>query len=119
MNAILLKRVVELELQRQPILAEIAGLERERAFPVDLLSPKHIQAFRRALRAEILAEVSEFGKRYLDPLVEKIRVEGHTAMMQGGEPVLTHPVTMGTNDILGTIPTFGPGWLRLQAERRS
>jgi len=61
-NAILLKRVREREVQRQAILAEIAGLERQRAFPVDLLSVKHIEGFCRAVRAEILDEASEFGK---------------------------------------------------------
>ena len=84
-NAILLTRVREREVQRQAILAEIAGLERTRAFPVDLLSLKHIEAFCRAVRAEILDEASEFGKRYLGLLVEEIRVEGQTAVMRGSE----------------------------------
>ncbi len=113
-NAILLKRVREREVQRQAILAEIAGLERERAFPVDLLSPKHVEAFCRAVRAEILDETSEFGKRYLGLLVEEVRVDGQTAVMRGSEAALAQAVSTGGEGISGAVPRFGPGWLPKQ-----
>ena len=70
-----------------------------------------VMAFCRAVRAEILDEASEFGKRYLGLLVEEIRLEGQTAVMRGSEAALAEAVSTGGEGIPGPVPRFGPGWL--------
>ncbi len=112
----LTKRAHDLQVQRQALLAEIAGLEREKLFPADLLSAKHVRAFCRALRAKMLDERSEFGKRYLRLLVEEIRVEGQTAVMRGSHAALAEAVSTRGLGTEGAVPRFGPAWLPIRGQ---
>jgi len=111
LDGTLTKRAHDLQVQRQALLAEIAGLEREKLYPVDLLSAKHVRAFCKALRAKMLDERSEFGKRYLRLLVEEIRVEGQTAIMRGSYAALAQAVSTKDLGTEGAVPRFGLGWL--------
>jgi len=107
MDGTLAKRSHELQARRQGILLEIAGQERGRLLPAELLSAKHVKAFCAALRAKMLDARSEFGKRYLKILVDEIRVEGNTAVMRGSCGALAQAVgtkNLGTGN---TVPRFG------------
>lgn len=118
MDGTLTKRAHELQARRQALLADIAGLERERQFPMELLSPRHVEGFCRALRAKMLDPQSEFGKRYLRLLVEEIRVEGESVVMRGSYAALA--LAMGTKNVgtAGEVPRFGPGWLSGQGSNQ-
>jgi hypothetical protein len=74
MEGTLTKRAHELQARRQALLADIAGVERERQFPMELLSSRHVERFCQALRAKMLDPGSDFGRRYRRPLVKEIRV---------------------------------------------
>ncbi len=111
MDGTLAKRSHDLQARRQALLLEIAGLERGKLLPAELLSAKHVKAFCAALRAKMLDARSEFGKRYLKLLVDEIRVEGNTVVMRGSYGALAR--AMGTKN-LGTdaeVPRFGLEWL--------
>ncbi len=111
LDGTLTKRAHDLQVRRQALLAEIAGLEREKQFPMELLSPRNVEGFCRALRAKMLDERSEFGRRDLRLLVEEIRVEGQTAVMRGSYAALAQAVGTRNLDTPGGVPRFGPGWL--------
>lgn len=111
MDGTLAKRSHELQVRRQAILLEVAGLEREKQLPAELLAPGKVHAFCAALRAQILDPRSDLAKRYLHLLVEEILVEGDSVVMRGSHAGLAQAV--GTKK-LGTseeVPRFGPEWL--------
>ena len=62
MDETLTQRAHKLQARRQEILIEIAGLKRQREMPLDLLKPKQIGAFSKALRTKLLDRHSGFGK---------------------------------------------------------
>ncbi len=111
MEGTLAKRAHTLQAQRQAILGELAGLEREKQMPADLLSPRSVKAFCRALRAKMCDERSEFAKRYFRLLVEEIRVEGDTVILRGSHAALAQAMGAKPGSSGEVVPTFVPGWL--------
>jgi hypothetical protein len=83
--------------------------------PKTLLSPRYLDAFCQALRARLMDEESGFGKRYLQLLVEEIRVEGDQVVIRGSDAAMARVVagsSKGTPD--AGVPSIGPGWLPMQ-----
>ena len=111
MDGTLAKRAHELQARRDAVLLEIAGLERERQLPAELLSSGRVKAFCAALRAKMLDPRSEFGKRYLRLLVEEIRMEGRSVVMRGTHAALAQVVGTKNLSTLDGVPRFGLGWL--------
>ncbi len=111
MDDSLAKRSHELQARRQVILLEIAGLERDKQLPTELLSPAKVETFCAALRAKMLDPSSGFGKRYLRLLVEEIRVEGDTVIMRGSYAGLALALATKKMGTSAEVPRFGPGWL--------
>jgi DNA invertase Pin-like site-specific DNA recombinase len=108
-------RAHRLKARREAILAEIAGLQRVELMPKTLLSPRYLDAFCQALRARLMDEESGFGKRYLQLLVEEIRVEGDQVVIRGSDAAMARVVagsSKGTPD--AGVPSIGPGWLPMQ-----
>jgi hypothetical protein len=60
------------------------------------------------MRATLLDDASEVGKRYLRFLVDKIRVEGNTAVLRGSHAALVHAVRTLGPESKGVVPTPGP-----------
>ena len=111
MDGTLAKRSHELQARRQALLLEVAGLEREKQLPAELLAPGKVHAFCGALRAKMLDPRSDLGKRYLHLLVEEIRVEGNVVLMRGSHAGLAQAVGTKRLDTSEEVPRFGPGWL--------
>ena len=114
MDETLQQRAHKLQARRQEILIEIAGLKRQREMPLDLLKPKQISAFSKALRAKLLDRNSGFGKEYLKLLVNEIRIEGKQAQITGSYAALASAVAETKMGILGGVPRFVPNWLASQ-----
>ncbi len=111
LDGTLTKRSHELQARRDAILLGIAGLERERQFPAELLAPGKVKAFCLALRAKMLDPRSDFGRRYLRLLVEEIRVQGSSVVMRGNQAALAEAVGTRNLNSLDGVPRFGLGWL--------
>jgi DNA invertase Pin-like site-specific DNA recombinase len=104
-------RARELSVQRQTLLAQIAGLERDQAFATTRIAPTRVAAFCRAMRATLLDDSAPVGKRYLHWLVDEIRITGKSAVLRGNYAALAHAVRNLGHDAAGVVPTFGPEWL--------
>ena len=111
MDETLQQRAHKLQARRQEILIEIAGFRRQKEMPLDLLKPKQIGAFSKALRSKLLDRNSGFGKEYLKLLVSEIRIEGKEAQITGSYAALANAVAETKTGILGRVPRFVPNWL--------
>jgi hypothetical protein len=58
-------------------------LKRQQEFSIKDIGPKRINAFCCALRTKFSDKESNFGKEYLELLVEEIRIEGKDVKMRG------------------------------------
>jgi hypothetical protein len=67
-----------------------------------------MEAFCRTMRATLLDDTSEVGKRYLRFWVDEIRVEGNTAVLRGSHAALAHAVRTLGPESKGVVPTPGP-----------
>jgi len=79
--------------------------------PLDLLKPKQIGAFSKALRTKLLDRNSSFGKEYLKLLVNEIRIEGKQAQITGSYAALATAIAETKMGTLGGVPRFVPNWL--------
>lgn len=111
MDETLQQRAHKLQARRQEILIEIAGFRRQKEMPLDLLRPKQIGAFSKALRAKLLDRNSSFGKEYLKLLVNEIRIEGKQAQITGSYAALASAVAETKMGALDRVPRFVPNWL--------
>jgi DNA invertase Pin-like site-specific DNA recombinase len=101
----------KLQARRQEILTAIAGIKRQQQMPLDLLKPKHINAFTKALRIKLLDRDSSFGKEYLRLLVSEIRIEKNAARITGSYAALASAVAEKNRDTVERVPRFVPNWL--------
>jgi hypothetical protein len=108
-DATLTARAHELKTERQTLLAEIAGLEREQAFAASPIPRTHVEAFCRTIQTALRA--GQTAKRHLRLLLDEIRVTRKTALMRGSYAALAHALRTLTDNPTGAVPTFGPEWL--------
>jgi len=110
MDETLQQRSHKLQARRQDILLEIAGLKRQKEMPSDLLKPKNIDAFTKALRSKLLDKNSRFGKDYLKLLVNEIKIDGNEATISGSYGALAYAIAETKKDTQ-RVPTFVSNWL--------
>jgi site-specific DNA recombinase len=106
------ERAHRLKARREALLPEIAGVQRVDLMPQQLLAPRHVDAFCRAVQARILDEGSGFGRQYLRLLVGEIQVKGREVVIRGSNAAMARAVagnSGGTPD--AGVPSIGPSWL--------
>lgn len=108
-------RTQKLQARRQEILTEMAGLKTQTTLPVNLLRPKHIEAFTRSLRAK-LRDNRAFAKEYLRLLVDEIRVNRKEVKLRGSYASVAQAVAGNQGDSHG-VPRFAPKWLPDQGNK--
>ncbi len=106
LDSALQERAHKLQVRRQDLLLEIAGLKHQGETPLKLLRADQVQAFGKALKAK-LTEHGPFAKQYLRLLVSQIRVRGKAIEMHGSYDALAHAI----EHIPGSVPRFAPRWL--------
>jgi DNA invertase Pin-like site-specific DNA recombinase len=105
------ERAHTIEVRRQALLAEIAGIQRLDEIPVKLLSSRKVEAFCRAMRRRLLDTESGFGKAYLKLFVEEIRLEGKTVILRGSNGTLAHAIAEKEVSASEAVPRLGSAWL--------
>ena len=100
-------RTHKLQVRRQDILTEMAGLKTQTALPASLLRQKHIEAFTRALRVKLLGNRA-FAKEYLRLLVDEIRVNKRDVKLTGSYDALASAVVQTKMGTLAAVPRFAP-----------
>ena len=100
----------QLQAKRQEILASIAGINRKQSFPLTKIDKHKIELFCSAIQEKILDKSANFGKGYLQLLVDEILVTGNEIKMRGKKATLAGTITkMGT---LGKgVPIIVDAWL--------
>ena len=111
MNETLTERSNRLQAQRQEILTEIAGIQRNEEIPKTLLSPNNVRAFSRGLKEKMLDPVSPFAKQYLRLLVDEIRVEEKEVRIRGSHAKLAQAMAQKNPGTPEGVPRFGYAWL--------
>lgn len=99
----------KLQVRRQAILTEIAGLRAREGLPTALLRPKHIEAFTASLKTTLLNKRG-FAKQYLRLLVDDIRVQKQAVTLRGSYAALAQALETKTGTPTG-VPRFVPNWL--------
>ena len=98
--------------RRQEVLAEIAGLQRQREIPLAKLGMKRITAFCSVLKEKLLEKGSNFGKEYLKLLVDKIWVKNKEVRLTGSYTALVGALAMSTKPVpFAGVPSFVLNWL--------
>jgi hypothetical protein len=118
-DATLTERAHKLQVRRQEILTEMAGIQREAEMPEKMLSPQNVRAFCNAMRKRLADPGSGFGKQYLRLLVKEVQVTGKEIRMRGSYEALGH--AMAKKD-LGTpegVPRFVPAWRAMHTRIRA
>ena len=91
LDDLLRDRTDKLQARRQEILTEMAGLKTQTTLPVNLLRPKHIDAFTKSLREKLL-DNRAFAKEYPRLLVDEIRVGKKEVKLTGSYAAVAHAV---------------------------
>lgn len=98
--------------RRQEILAEMAGLQRQKELPLTGMGVRRIRSFCSALKEKLLEKGSNFGKEYLKLLVTEIRVDKIEVRLTGSYTALVGALTMSTKPAqFDLVPSFVPVWL--------
>ncbi len=106
------ERVHKYQARQQEILTEVAGLRRQREFPLAQLGKKQVITFCSALKEKLQDQDSNFGKEYLKLLVEEIRVDKKEVRLSGSYAALAGALSMSTKPRqLPRAPSFVPVWL--------
>jgi hypothetical protein len=108
------ERAHTIEVRRQALLAEIAGIQRLEEIPTTLLSSRKIEAFCRAMVRRLLDTESGFGKAYLKLFVDEIRLEGKTVILRGSNGTLARAIGEKEMSASDAVPRLGPAWLPMQ-----
>ena len=90
---------------------ELARLRHQKEMPIARLSKKNIAAFCVALKVMILDRTSQFGKEYINLLLDEIRVIKNEVHLQGSYAALASARSIGSNKGLSKVPSFDPYWL--------
>ncbi len=110
MDETLQERAHKIQARRQEVLLEIAGLKRAKQMPTDLLKPKNIAAFTKAITTKLLDTNSRFAKDYLKLLIKEIKIEGKVATITGSYNALATAIAETKKDT-HRVPTFVYVWL--------
>ena len=105
------ERSHKIQSRRQAVLAEIAGIKREKEIPQQLLSSSNLQTFCQALKARLLDGKSGFGKGYLKLLVDEIRLEGKEVRMRGSYASIVQAVALKDLGTPEGVPRSMHAWL--------
>ena len=108
------ERAHAIEVRREAVLAEIAGLQRLDEIPAKLLSGRKVEAFCRATARLLLEDASGFGKAYLKLFVDEIRLEGKTVILRGSNGALARAIAQDDRGPSGGVPSLGYAWLPMQ-----
>ncbi|MBH0199203.1 MAG: recombinase family protein [Nitrospira sp.] len=112
MDPELTERAHTLQVQRQALLTEIAGVRRLKQIPVEGLGEKKVQRFVAALRERLLDKDRVFSKKYLKLLVEEIRYQDRQLVMKGSYASVARVVGESKRgNPQGEVPTFDLDWL--------
>jgi len=114
LDASLRERAHGIEVRREALLAEIAGLQRLDEIPAKLLTSRKFEAFCRAAARLLLDGESGFGKAYLKLFVDEIRLDGKTVVLRGSNGALARAVAQNDRGASGTVPSLGYAWLPKQ-----
>ena len=111
MDLTLKDRVHRHQTRRQEVLAEMAGLKRQKELPQAQLGQKQVATFCEALKRKLRDRSSHFGKEYLKLLIEEVRVEGTSIRIRGSHAALAGLLQKTKVGDLKRVPTFGGDWL--------
>jgi len=111
LDASLRERAHAIEVRREAVLAEIAGLQRLDEIPAKLLSGRRVEAFCRATTRLLLDDASGFGKAYLKLFVDEIRLDGKTVVLRGSNGALARAIAENQPGTSGEVPSLGYAWL--------
>ena len=110
LDASLQDRAHKLQARRQGVLTELAGLRRQKAVPLNNLTPKQLNAFSSAIRGKLQDRSSAFGKEYLRLFVNEIKLTGKRLEISGSYGALAQGIQQmktGTD----VVPAFVSDWL--------
>lgn len=110
------ERVNKHKERRQEILAEMAGLQRQRELPLAGMGVRRIRSFCSALKEKLLEKGSNFGKEYLKLLVTEIRVDKIEVRLTGSYAALAGALSMSTKP---GVPSFVSVWLPTRDSHRN
>ena len=103
------QRAQKLKARKEEIMLEMAALNRQQEMPLDVIHPKNLDSFAKAMRKILLERKGTTGKAYLRLLVDEIRIKGNEAEISGSYAALASAVL---ETRVGTVvPTFVPNWL--------
>ena len=104
------QRAQKLKARREEIMLELAGLKRKQAMPLDILNPKRVEQFAKAMRSVMTERRNTTGKAYLRLLIDEIRIEKNQATITGKNTALAFAMLENTKAD-AVVPTFVPNWL--------
>jgi site-specific DNA recombinase len=110
LDSSLQERSHKLQARRHEILIERASIKDAGEIPLKSLTSTHTAAFTRALRTRLLDTGSEFGKAYLNLLVDEIRLDGNELRIKGSFQALARVFTQANGRKLGEVPSSIPDW---------
>ena len=87
-------RAQSLKAAREALIIEIAGVRSDHSRPIDQIKASQVEAFAKALKANLLSKDSTIAKTYLNLLVDKIVVTEHTANVIGSYNGLAQAATL-------------------------
>ena len=104
-------RSQNLQVRRQAILKEMAGLKRRQELPFKDLGHQKVYDFCQVLNAKLHDPASNFGKEYLKMLVEEICVEEKEIKLKGKLTDIASAVNKTALGLTIGVPRAGNDWL--------
>ena len=93
LDSSLKERAHKLQAKREEILASIAGINRKQSFPLAKINKQKIELFCHAIKEKLFDKSANFGKGYLQLLVDEILVDGNKIKMRGKKAAIAGAIT--------------------------
>ncbi len=103
------RRVQLAKASRENVLIEIARLRRLQTLPVERILPSQVEAFGIVIGKRLRDRALSFGRDYLRAVVDKIVVNGDTAIISGSNAKLMRAVG-ARKPLAGQVPSFIHEW---------